>query len=166
MKKLIALLALLVAAAGVHACPHTVQQVVVKKRAVVVAQPVVAAVVAPVLVPTYTAAYYAPSDQSEVVKELRALRAELAALKGGATGEVLSLQALVAGKCASCHQPKNAEARGGGQVLIEDDGKLPPFSLAEKKAIIRAVESGEMPPRSPLAAHEKAALKAALTRRE
>lgn len=59
-------------------------------------------------------------------------------------GRPTGLRDLVAKRCAGCHQLKNAD-KGGGFVLLEDDGSLPPFSIAEKRAIDRAAEKGTMP---------------------
>ena len=132
IRKLIALAALLLAAAGASASCPPVRKVIVP------------AVVSPIIIPTYSASYTASQDGTlrDILAELRAIRQELRSSKG----EAVSFQARGAGKCANCHQERNAGAAGGGFVLLENDGRLPPMSLPEKRRIVDLVSKGAMPP--------------------
>ena len=70
-----------------------------------------------------------------------------------------AVKSMVGAKCASCHAPggKGAEA---GLVLIEVDGKIPPFSVTERRRIKEMVLKGAMPkpPSPPLSEAERAAV--------
>lgn len=55
---------------------------------------------------------------------------------------------LMGARCATCHTAAVAKSKGGELVLVEDSGKLPPFSVGEQRIIKRAVESGTMPPKA------------------
>lgn len=124
---------------------------------------IVPVVTAAVIVPAYSASY-AP-EYAALANELKLLREEIARQRGTPAPVAADLQSLVAAKCASCHGVEKAEASGGGQVLLEVDGALPPLSLAERRRISEVVEKGLMPPRSPLDEVTKAAFRAAVKHR-
>lgn len=123
--------------------------VAVQHKAAVV-QVVTPVVTAAVYVPAYSASYN--GEAAGVIAELRKLREEL---RQGhqQKAEPLSFAALVNARCASCHQD-GKENQGGGFVMVEKDGTIPPFSLAERRGIERAVKEGRMPPKNPLQANE------------
>jgi mono/diheme cytochrome c family protein len=122
--------------------------------------------------PIYGATYSSAEPQqaatavtlAEILAELKALRADMAALRspqqGG--GIVQELKAnpidVVKAKCASCHNPKTAATKGGELVLIGDDSKLSHLSRADRRAIIDRVNKGTMPPSGKLSENDKAAV--------
>lgn len=136
-------------------------------RVKAVAAPVVAVAPVAVTFPTYGASV-APqqavaSDDvlRQILEELRAIRAAL----GNAPVQAGPLDAakLVSGErgCVKCHQAKFADKLGGGFVMAEDDGKVPPFSVNERAKITRRVQAGTMPPAKSgvqLSAAEKSAV--------
>lgn len=73
---------------------------------------------------------------------------------------------LTARLCVTCHQANVADAKGGGFVLVEDDGTLAQLSVEARRRIERRVSNAQMPPAkflvenklSPLNAAEKTAL--------
>jgi hypothetical protein len=104
-----------------------------------------AAVVAPaVVVPLYTVSYLpqpaATPDTSALSKELQALRAEIAALRGNQTAPPAQAEALkssiVAAKCASCHKAGSERA------------DLTHADAAMRLDAVRRVMAGTMPPKS------------------
>lgn len=159
MKHLVGLIALFAGMGALSACPN----VAPARRAVVVPQAVVvtpAIVTQTVLVPTYTASYSA--DSAQLLAKLDRIGAAVEKLGqlGGVpapTSQVnASLQQVFQNRCASCHQgDKTAAVNGGGQVLLEEDGKLSGFSQAELTMIAFYVQGKtpnghSCPPKSPL----------------
>jgi mono/diheme cytochrome c family protein len=131
MRSFIALaLCLSIVAAPAVACPQKVivrEAVIVKKQAVIV----------PV--------YYTLKLREENLKlREELLRRKEADLKAS-QGTPATFEALVASRCASCHSAADAKQKGASFVLIEADGKIPPLSVVEKRAILRAVHNGSMP---------------------
>lgn len=164
----IALLSL--SATPLLACaPHLCAPVAAKKAVFVADRPVQLAVVA-------YGATYAPNTAAEITNEkfdqlleyLKRFELRLAALEKQpppATAPVPSVPAAPDGKlifearCATCHKAAVAASKGRKKVLQEDDGKLPAFSLIERKSIPRTIHAGDMPPGgAPLSAAEKTAL--------
>lgn len=130
-----------------------------------ICRPVKAVAVAPVvavqavaLVPTYGATYQnsqADEVNGELLRQLLSVlqRIEAKLDQQAQRPPVTVPQSLDAGKlmgarCAGCHQANVAKSKGGEMVLVEDSGKLPPFSVAEQRLIRRVVESGAMPPKA------------------
>lgn len=98
-----------------------------------------------VLVPTYSATYSEQQDTLRaILEELRGLRADLAA--GGKAQAPVSLASVIGSKCVGCHGEKVADTKGNGFILALADGKIPPFSLNEKRRITKKIEAGKMPP--------------------
>lgn len=64
--------------------------------------------------------------------------------------------------CVSCHTPTKADKLGGDFIFFADaEGKVvKPFSLQEKKEIVKRVQNGTMPPlpRPPMSAAERTAI--------
>ena len=111
---------------------------------------------APVLVPAYGPSY-SPSEDflKQILEELRGVRQELREIKGvmgGAPQGQEGALAVLSKRCASCHT--DPAQKGDGFVLVEKDGVLAEFSLAEKRRIIRLVQKGDMPPSGKLPAEE------------
>lgn len=103
-----------------------------------------------VLVPSYTAAYSVEqSTLLEILKELKAIRLEILALRGMDMPPP-TFSETVKARCASCHGEAEAKAKGNEFVLLLKDGKLPPFSLREKRRIEFMVSRGLMPPKGGL----------------
>lgn len=153
MKSLIATLALLTMPLLAYA-DHCRSRVVAVKQVVAVQHvAAVATYAAPIIYPVYSASYN--SEAAGIIEELRKLREELRQAQRGEPAQALAFDALLAQRCAACHQDGKAEANGGGFVLVEKDGTIPPFSLGEKRSIERSVAEGRMPPRTPLADREK-----------
>ena len=115
--------------------------------------PVYAAPVVQYAVPLYSASY--SSQQAGVEEKLERIAAALEKLALGKEVQGTSFEQVVTGRCASCHQDGAADKLGGGFVLQEKDGTLPPFSLAEQRRITQLVEEGKMPPKAPLSPAEK-----------
>ncbi len=150
---------LAVGAGVLTACPIVR---VVKKRVVVV-EKVVEAVVVPVIVavPAYStvfnpAAQTAAQPHYDCAAEVRALRAEIEALKRGAAPQQaqgptkvsaspspVAAPMLVA-KCASCHGDKVAAASGNGLVLFSA-GQPTVWTERQKSRAQGAVYSSRMP---------------------
>lgn len=98
----------------------------------------------------------------EILAEVKALRRELAVIRREqqAVRAPDNLKQLIASRCASCHGEQVADSKGAGFLMLQKNGDVPPFSLAEKKRIIRLVERGEMPKDGqPFSEAEKDALK-------
>lgn len=164
MKLLVAVLALLTVPLVAYA-DHCRSRVVAVKQVVAVQHvAAVAAYVAPVYVPAYAASYN--SEAGAIIDELRKLREELRQANRGEPAQALSFNALLVQRCASCHKDGAADAQGGGFVLVEKDGTIPPMSLGEKRSIERAVAEGRMPPKSPLPEREKKAFAEAFTKKD
>ena len=104
------------------------QQVVIPSTAIV---PVV------VQVPTYSVSYN--SDTAAIVAELRAIRRELEAMRGGS--QPLSLAGVFSQRCASCHASGVSASKGAGISLLDAAGKVPPLSVLEKRAIKKAIRT-------------------------
>ncbi len=150
-----------------------VQEKVVIKEAVVVA-PVATFVPLVVQVPTYSAGYVPapamPAADQGIAEELRQLRAEVRALKGGTRREPSPMgrvdeepaarttaSDLLAQNCAKCHSATSAKASGGGLVLV---GKQ--LEAETLGAIIDEVSSGRMPKSGKMTAESRLALIASL----
>lgn len=151
MKRIVAVAALLIFTAVVDAaCPTLHRQAVVKQQAVVA--PVVQALA--VAVPAYGAGYAPPQQTADaetlrqLLEEIRAMRAELRAALQQAQQQPQAVDAgaLAGSVCARCHQASQADARGGGFVMVEDDGSLSVLSLEHRNRIRRRIENGSMPP--------------------
>jgi mono/diheme cytochrome c family protein len=150
------LLALLMACPPALACPYQVRQVKAVKAVAV--QQIVYPIVPVVAVPVYQISYTPPApaaqtqqqvDETGIVAELKAIRLELARLRGAGVGHQAAAPngaGLLTRKCAACHAAAVAEEKGAGFVLLEKDGKLAALSLTEKKRIERRVSGGQMPP--------------------
>lgn len=129
----------------------------------------------PAYAPQPAAVQQAASPCDSLAAEVKQLRAEMAAIRnqagltpapvqpppqGQTPAAPTNFQAVIAARCANCHAAAAADKKGGGQVLIEDDGKIPPFSPAERKAILADIAAGAMPKgKPPLAANEQAIIK-------
>lgn len=111
----------------------------------------------PNYVPTYSARYQEDGLQREILAELKAIRAELSAIRKQSAREpqAETLVQAITGRCAACHSEDVAEKKGGGFVWLLKSGKVPPLSLGEKKLIDRAIESGKMPPPAGLTSDER-----------
>jgi len=131
---------------------------VVVQRSVAFDQALIATpVVIPVQIPTYSVSYSQSQavqaqqgdEYGSIVEELKNIRAELTALRGGQPGNgstSLTMATVVANRCVKCHAASVA-TKAGRIVLQEDDGKSPPFSVQEKKLIKMALTTGFMPPK-------------------
>ena len=121
------------------------------------------------VVPYYGAAYggagLSAGDGKRIVELLESIDRRLEALeqRGGPPvaqkAKGLDQLAVAKARCASCHSPANAEAKGGDFVLLTADGALKPLSGRERARIKEAVEGGAMPPNRKLTADEKAAFR-------
>lgn len=134
-------------------------------------QQVVSIIPSVVLVPTYTASYSACDDNLRI--ELQGLKAEIKALREAIaaaniippplppgttpTSPTPTLQEfqyneklLVSGltKCSNCHQPNNANQKGGGFILFDENGQNKDFgkdsSIVNAK-ITKLVQDNSMP---------------------
>ena len=115
------------------------------------------------VVPTYSAHYTEDAVLREILLELRAIRAELKALRPSTT-PAPTLGGILKARCASCHGQSVAAGKGDGLVLVESDGNIPDFNRAERRLILRLVATGEMPKKGPpLSEPEKRALTEHLT---
>lgn len=108
----------------------------------------------------YFVAYDGNADA--LLQELRGIRRELQAIKSAPAGAVTGLQ-VVQRRCAECHSQANADAKGKGFVMLDNDNKAVPWSLNEKRRIgVRTGSKGadRMPPHphEPLSDAEKTAL--------
>lgn len=128
----------------------------------------------PPYIQTYSAQFNAGNDSllREILAELRQMRLELATIRKLQQPAVVvapppaSLGQLVKLRCAECHAWDSAEKKGAGFVLLAEEGKVPPLSLAEKRRIARMVSKDEMPPKLPLTELEKRALEEFLNPKE
>lgn len=103
----------------------------------------------------------------QLLEEVRQLRQEVAQLRGGqAVNEPKDFASVVTMRCAACHKAADAELKGGGFVLLEDSGKLPPLSLDEKASIVAMVKSGKMPKNGKLPEREVKLLLEGLLKQE
>lgn len=115
--------------------------------------------------PVYSASYN--SAQAGIEEKLERIAAALEKLGvGGGGNQPATFEQLVTNKCASCHQDGKADTLGGGFVLSEKDGTIPPFSLAEQRRINQLVQEGKMPPKSPLSPSDKAAFTAKFAKKD
>lgn len=175
MKRIILglVLCLSIAAVSTASTPCTSTQcatttaVVATPATAVVTNPIAA--LSQILVPTY-GAQFVPSGQQqtagdevlrEILQELRAMRAEIAALKQPA---VLPLALADAGKvmsksCVKCHGKDAAEKDGGGFVMFDQAGGLLQLAEADKRRVANRVSRNSMPPApAKLAAVDKKAI--------
>ncbi len=173
---LVALLAVLVVTPSrADHCAQSVVQKVVTTQAVVAhhAAPVAAVVVPtvqtiavqPVLLPIYSAVYQ-PLEQrnhnEELLSELKSLRLKVESLEQTRQPvrqqlrdePALKTSDLLGTKCAACHSPGSAEAKGGGLTMFDSLGKL---SLTEEQKLdaIGQVASGKMPKGTKLSGENK-----------
>jgi mono/diheme cytochrome c family protein len=142
----------------------------VRPRAATIRRAVVETVVAPVAVavtvPTYSASYQpgAIDQNAEILKALKALNDRLDRLeKGQAGGPVVptpaaapqakalevkpgQVPAVLAARCASCHQ-QGREKAGGGFVLLKADGTLASPDVRQWGLVATRTYLGEMPPK-------------------
>lgn len=81
----------------------------------------------------------------QLLEEVRQLRQEVAQLRGQPVNEPRDFFGVVQMRCAQCHKASESELKGGGFVMLEDNGKMPPFSLDEKASIVAMVRTGKMP---------------------
>ena len=133
----------------------------VRQRVVVQVQVQAVALVAtlPLAVPAYSVSV--DPVAYALLEEVRAIRKELAGLRGGAAGPA-DLKALVTADCAKCHSEAKAADHGGEFVLVEANGSLAVLSLPERRRIAELVEKGTMPPKAPLSDARKAEFRAAM----
>lgn len=86
---------------------------------------------------------------------------ELLEAKGGPLAQKAKVDPLpiAKAKCATCHTPGKAEAKGGGFILFADDQAtaLKPLNAREKVRVKESVQSGSMPPQAKLSSAEKSA---------
>lgn len=133
------------------------------------AQQVAVVPVGQVLVPVYGAVYTPPQQAQqnqqtadvllEILAELRAMRAELAALKNPqAAQQVASVLPTLRTACARCHSPAGADKDGGGFVLFDARGELSAaLNDRDRARVANRVSRNSMPPApSKLGAKEKA----------
>jgi len=101
-----------------------------------------------VLVPTYSASSSGSAGQlAEILAELKAIRAELSALRlGGQVRPVISKKSVIQNHCAKCHSQQEADVKGAGFVLLTDAGEVTPLSINDQRRIDAKVQSGKMPP--------------------
>lgn len=126
-----------------------------------------AAAPAAVQVPYYGAVYGQPggfsaADAKRVVELLESIDKRLAVLEtkaGPVAAKAPDPAAVARARCAGCHVPKSAEAKGGGFILFADDkaGALKPLSARERARVREAVEGGTMPPNGKLSPAERSA---------
>ena len=174
MRKFGYALAFLGVAGQALAAPCHVSRVAVVQQAVVATQ-----VLTPqaIFVPSYTMTYNGGYGQQRqaltgedpiiaAIDRLTAAVERLSANGGIAPGQAVQVnaQAVFTAKCASCHQDGKADK--SGMVLMEKDGKISVFSLAEKRRILDLVDKGLMPPaeKGPLDQASKDAIKAYLSK--
>ena len=104
-------------------------------------------------VPTYSISY--DPGTSALIDELRGIREELRLMRGGQP-QALTVGNIFSSRCASCHAGPVSKASGAGITLLDASGKMPEFSVLEKRAIRAAVISDRMPKGGkPLTADEK-----------
>ena len=89
--------------------------------------------------PTYAASYIPTPEQPKPLEPAPASTALL----------------VLHNRCVQCHSETAAEAKGGGQILLNADGSLATLSLAEKRRVRELVEKGAMPPGRPVSEAEK-----------
>src|SRR5581483_2406404 len=127
---------------------------------------VVAPVAVAVTVPTYSASYQpgAIDQNAEILKALKALNDRLDRLeKGQAGGPVVptpaaapqakalevkpgQVPAVLAARCASCHQ-QGREKAGGGFVLLRADGSVGSGVVRQWDVVATRRRLGDVPPR-------------------
>jgi hypothetical protein len=107
-----------------------------------------------IYVPVYSAVYN-PQVQSsrddvllEILAELRAMRAELAALRNPVQAPTLvSAVPIIRQQCARCHSPAGADKDGGGFVLVDARGELSTtLSDRDRQRVYNRVRGNSMPP--------------------
>lgn len=117
-------------------------------------QQVAAVPVGQIYVPIYSAVYAPPQAQQltqdvlqEILAELRAMRAELAAIRNPAQAQTLaSAVPIIRQQCARCHSPAGADKDGGGFVLLTAQGDLAALSDRDKQRVHNRVSKNSMPP--------------------
>lgn len=112
-------------------------------------------------VPTYGARLSDDAGSREMLAELRKIRIAVEAMQRAQQAferPPASLKALVTERCAKCHGESVADKLGSAFVLLNADGTVPPFSLAEKRRIIRETKADRMPKDKPLTDLEKTSL--------
>lgn len=90
----------------------------------------------------------------QILTELKGLRQDVQGLKNGQQPAQDGALGIIAAKCLGCHQDGKAKDKGGDFVLVEKDNSLAELSLAEKRRIIKMVETGKMPPSGKLPDNE------------
>lgn len=168
MKKLVAVAALLLSAAAI--VPTADAGCAVVRKAVVVQQH---AYVAPYVAPLtygYTGYYNAGYDaqqalikdqaafiklQTEAYQQLRQALTQPRGEQPGAGLAVENFEAFATQQCLRCHQDGTARAEESGFIMFEKDGKLSPFSIAEKRRMATLIEQGQMPPNSSLSQQQR-----------
>lgn len=154
LKSFIALLSLGIAPL-LAACPSIkcIKQQVVRQQV----EQVYAAVA--VAAPVYGAGYQQQTDNRELIDVLRRILERLDSIErnqrsgGGGQEAPLAIdgKALVEQTCIKCHQPAMSVKAGTDFILVEEDGKLSPLSLEQKRRIEnRVVKAHNMPPGKPL----------------
>ena len=112
-------------------------------------------------VPTYGARLSDDAGSREMLAELRKIRVAVEAMQRAQQAyerPPVSLKALMTDRCAKCHAEAVADKSGGGFVMLNADGTVLPFSLAEKRRIIRETKADRMPKDKPLTDLEKSSL--------
>lgn len=136
------------------------------------AQQIAVVPVANVLVPVYAAVFNPPQQSArddvllEILAELRAMRAELAALRNPqAAAQVASVLPTLRTACARCHSPAGADKDGGGFTLFDARGELSAaLSDRDRARVVNRVGRNSMPPApAKIKAEEKAAIVKAFT---
>ncbi len=105
------------------------------------------------------------ADAKRIIELLESIDRRLEAIEAKTGGPVPLLQKKVEllpvakAKCAACHTPSKADAKGGGFVLFaNDDATVLQFLKADaKRAVKQAVQDGSMPKNGKLTAEEKSA---------
>lgn len=133
----------------------------VRARVAVVHNPVATAVIAPAFVavniPLYGAGYTPTAQQADgrlddIIKELRALRQEVNALKGGNAAQPApgaaqtAVQAIFANKCAACHDQADGAKDGGGVVLTLNKLVKPDLDAKIVSKSLSRAYTAKMPP--------------------
>lgn len=106
------------------------------------------------LAPAYQSGFDAHLGMlKEIRDEMRALRVELRSGIGG--GQTVSFESAARNRCVSCHAANQADDKGGGFAMFDEQSKLIDFRPLERRRIAEKVRKGEMPPGQPLSAEEK-----------
>lgn len=125
-----------------------------------------------IYLPAYGAGYQVQPGAGEqeqillkILQELKAMRAESAALRAGASPTAPAHVQVFAARCVQCHESSVAKAKGKGFVLMQG-GREVELTPEMRLEVIRRVHEKEMPPDNPLSDEEYSKLVVSLSTRQ